>query len=427
MRRAVQGGRRARRGSASRPASTAWGRPGPHRHPDRALEVGPQHQVRTGVGLGAHREPGRLGVQRLRRAEVRPRRSGPGPARNTPPATDSRADPYDASTSASNAPSTAVSTHGSAPGMATTNASQKVASSITPWTHQRSGTPSRSSYAGCAQAGGRMAARVGSAAVRRPRPARPRRSRSPSAPRPRPPAAGVRPSGRRRRRPARRPSTSPSRRVSARSSRPASRWRCPRATSRSCTRARGSPPATACPLVNTPGTVDAGYRGEIKVLLINHDPRDAVELRRGDRVAQLVVQRFERARFVEVDELPDSARGAGGYGSTGGFGPATDRRDTPVHLRKDAREVPPQGSRARPPRRRPGRPTDEPTDGGRAPAGSPGGPYDADDLDDTDGRVDLGALLLAAGRGHRPPAPGRRGVRQRPVGAVRRAPRARWS
>jgi dUTP pyrophosphatase len=75
-------------------------------------------------------------------------------------------------------------------------------------------------------------------------------------------------------------------------------------------------------IVNTPGTVDAGYRGEIKVLLINHDPAEAIELRRGDRVAQLVVQRFERARFAEVTELPDSARGAGGYGSTGGFGPS---------------------------------------------------------------------------------------------------------
>ena len=73
-------------------------------------------------------------------------------------------------------------------------------------------------------------------------------------------------------------------------------------------------------IVNTPGTIDAGYRGEIKVMLINHDPRQPIELRRGDRIAQLVVQRFERATFVEVDVLPDSARGAGGYGSTGGFG-----------------------------------------------------------------------------------------------------------
>ena len=75
-------------------------------------------------------------------------------------------------------------------------------------------------------------------------------------------------------------------------------------------------------IVNSPGTIDAGYRGEIKVLLINLDPREAITLRRGDRIAQLVLQRFERARFVEVTELPDSVRGAGGYGSTGGFGPA---------------------------------------------------------------------------------------------------------
>lgn len=75
-------------------------------------------------------------------------------------------------------------------------------------------------------------------------------------------------------------------------------------------------------IVNTPGTIDAGYRGEIKVMLVNHDPREPIELRRGDRIAQLVVQRVERARFIEVGELPGSIRGAGGYGSTGGFGPS---------------------------------------------------------------------------------------------------------
>ncbi|WP_182376039.1 dUTP diphosphatase [Nocardioides sp. WS12] len=73
-------------------------------------------------------------------------------------------------------------------------------------------------------------------------------------------------------------------------------------------------------IVNTPGTVDAGYRGEIKVLLINHDLVDTIVLKRGDRIAQLVIQRFERARFQAVDALPDSVRGSGGYGSTGGFG-----------------------------------------------------------------------------------------------------------
>lgn len=72
-------------------------------------------------------------------------------------------------------------------------------------------------------------------------------------------------------------------------------------------------------IVNAPGTVDAGYRGEIKVALVNLDPREPVELRRGDRIAQLVVQRVEQVRFVEVGALPGSPRGAGGYGSTGGF------------------------------------------------------------------------------------------------------------
>lgn len=72
-------------------------------------------------------------------------------------------------------------------------------------------------------------------------------------------------------------------------------------------------------IVNTPGTVDAGYRGEIKVLLINLDPHEPITLRRGDRVAQLIIQRVETARFVDVEVLPGSVRGTGGYGSTGGF------------------------------------------------------------------------------------------------------------
>ena len=72
-------------------------------------------------------------------------------------------------------------------------------------------------------------------------------------------------------------------------------------------------------IVNTPGTIDAGYRGEVKVCLVNLDPHEPIALQRGDRVAQLVVQRVETARFVETDLLSDSARGEGGYGSTGGF------------------------------------------------------------------------------------------------------------
>ncbi|MEU9834561.1 dUTP diphosphatase [Streptosporangium sp. NPDC048047] len=70
-------------------------------------------------------------------------------------------------------------------------------------------------------------------------------------------------------------------------------------------------------IVNAPGTVDAGYRGEIRVALLNTDAGRAVRLRRGDRIAQLVVQRVARAVFHEVDRLPGSARGAGGFGSTG--------------------------------------------------------------------------------------------------------------
>jgi dUTP pyrophosphatase len=72
-------------------------------------------------------------------------------------------------------------------------------------------------------------------------------------------------------------------------------------------------------IVNAPGTVDAGYRGEIKVTLLNTDIRDTVRLQRGDRIAQLVIQRVERAVFHEVETLPGSARGDGGFGSTGGY------------------------------------------------------------------------------------------------------------
>ena len=77
-------------------------------------------------------------------------------------------------------------------------------------------------------------------------------------------------------------------------------------------------------VVNAPGTIDAGYRGEIKVILVNHDPRETVHLRRLDRVAQLVVQRVEHVAWRETDDLQfatlsDTERGAGGHGSTGGY------------------------------------------------------------------------------------------------------------
>ena len=84
-------------------------------------------------------------------------------------------------------------------------------------------------------------------------------------------------------------------------------------------------------LVNAPGTIDAGYRGEIKVILLNTDPDRAVSLRRGDRIAQLVVQRVENVMFREVPALPESARADNGFGSTGGhaaeFPPARASRE----------------------------------------------------------------------------------------------------
>jgi dUTP pyrophosphatase len=70
-------------------------------------------------------------------------------------------------------------------------------------------------------------------------------------------------------------------------------------------------------MVNAPGTVDAAYRGELQCILINHDPKESVSFKRGDRIAQLVFQKVERAEFIEVENLPGSGRGEGGFGSTG--------------------------------------------------------------------------------------------------------------
>lgn len=70
-------------------------------------------------------------------------------------------------------------------------------------------------------------------------------------------------------------------------------------------------------LVNAPGTIDAGYRGEISVIVINHDQSESFEIKRGDRIAQLVFQRVERAEFVSVQELPGSNRSGSGFGSSG--------------------------------------------------------------------------------------------------------------
>ena len=70
-------------------------------------------------------------------------------------------------------------------------------------------------------------------------------------------------------------------------------------------------------MLNAPGTFDAGYRGEVGVIVINHDPHQAVAISRGDRVAQLVIQKVESATLIEVEELPQTHRGSGGFGSTG--------------------------------------------------------------------------------------------------------------
>ena len=72
-------------------------------------------------------------------------------------------------------------------------------------------------------------------------------------------------------------------------------------------------------VVNAPGTIDSGYRGEIQVTLLNTDPAEPLELHRGDRIAQLVIQKVERARFVRAERLPGSHRGEGGFGSSGGW------------------------------------------------------------------------------------------------------------
>ncbi|WP_055499030.1 dUTP diphosphatase [Streptomyces albus] len=94
-------------------------------------------------------------------------------------------------------------------------------------------------------------------------------------------------------------------------------------------------------LVNAPGTVDAGYRGEIKVIVANLDPREAVRFERFDRIAQLVVQQVEKVRFREVEELPTSARAAGGFGSTGGHaagrtGPEADSAEEAGSIQQTA-------------------------------------------------------------------------------------------
>jgi dUTP pyrophosphatase len=70
-------------------------------------------------------------------------------------------------------------------------------------------------------------------------------------------------------------------------------------------------------MVNAPGTVDAGFRGELQCIMINHDQHESITFKKGDRIAQLVIQKVERAEFIEVKDLPGSGRGTDGFGSTG--------------------------------------------------------------------------------------------------------------
>lgn len=99
-------------------------------------------------------------------------------------------------------------------------------------------------------------------------------------------------------------------------------------------------------IVNAPGTIDSGYRGEIMVNLVNHDPAESFTVRPGDRIAQLVVQEYLQADFRLTDSLPGSARGETGHGSTGGFGPS-DERPGPAGARPSSPDRRTTPSRAR--------------------------------------------------------------------------------
>ena len=180
-------------------------------------------------------------------------------------------------------------------------------------------------------------------------------------------------------------------------------------------------------IVNAPGTVDAGYRGEISVTLLNTDSRDAIELRRGDRIAQMVIQRVEYAQFVPVNELSESVRGTGGFGSTGGFSrptpelhdaaarrcclrAATDFGGTPAagralsQLRRQphgfwARQEIQEGTGSRTGRVLGGAESAERRKASQDTGRRAKGPFDVSEISSRDGYVDLGALLIAPSEG----------------------------
>ena len=169
-------------------------------------------------------------------------------------------------------------------------------------------------------------------------------------------------------------------------------------------------------IVNTPGTIDAGYRGEVKVLLVNHDPREPIELRRGDRVAQLVFQRVERAAFIEVEDLPDSVRGTAATVLPEASGPPTrpaTQGATHVKFRRKA------AARRRRGRRHVDDPATTSSEAADAEDLLADGPFDSDELPAERRRA--GRPRLAADHARARPraaAPGRRGQRRRAVGGL---------
>ena len=150
-------------------------------------------------------------------------------------------------------------------------------------------------------------------------------------------AARARAPRRRRRGPGARPPTSSSRPVSGRSSPTGIAIALPDGYAAFVHPRSGLAARHGVTLVNAPGTVDAGYRGEIRVTLLNTDPGEPVRFQRGDRIAQLVIQRVERAEFHEVELLPGSARGDGGFGSTGGHA-AAGQAGRPTRVKRQGKE-----------------------------------------------------------------------------------------
>ena len=291
-------------------------------------QVGPQQQVGAGVGVAPRRPGGCLGVERLgRRRGARP---GSGPARRAAPRRPPR--PAPRRSRRQQADRRPRRRHRSPPRPATAGIATRNASQHRGQEHRGQHPPAQRDAEPLVVAHGARSlshARTGHRGGRGRVAAVVRRS-SITPTRPRPAAAVVRPPRRRRRRPGhhrrRAPAAGGAGAGADRDRDRAAR----RGTSRWCTRAPGSRPGSGCRSSTRPGTVDAGYRGEVKVLLVNLDPAEPIDARRGDRIAQLVVQRVETAA-LRRGRAPARTRPAApaGYGSTGGFAAPAARRSTP--------------------------------------------------------------------------------------------------